>query len=137
MEAQTPVTDKSLSDFMYKNFKQTEKYTVTKTTFSKTKQELEEVKSVRHSPIYTTAKNTPPKKTVTFAKNSTPKKSPTKGKTNTKGVVKSKNNKPVSSTVMTSSSMALKAKVKSEPRSVIDTEDTMIMKKGTPRMSLK
>ena len=35
MEAQTPVTDKSLSDFMYKNFKQTEKlkkkYTAAKT----------------------------------------------------------------------------------------------------------
>ena len=48
MEAQTPVTDKSLSDFMYKNFKQTEKlkkkYTATKTKLKKTKQELEDVK---------------------------------------------------------------------------------------------
>ena len=40
MEAQTPVTDKSLSDFMYKNFKQTEKlkkkYTAAKTKLKKT-----------------------------------------------------------------------------------------------------
>ena len=41
MEAQTSVTDKSLSDFMYKNFKQTEKlkkkYTAAKTKLKKTK----------------------------------------------------------------------------------------------------
>ena len=39
MEAQTPITDKSLSDFMYKKFKQTEKlkkkYTATKTKSEK------------------------------------------------------------------------------------------------------
>ena len=39
MEAQTPMTDKSLSDFMYKNFKQTEKlkkkYTAAKTKLKK------------------------------------------------------------------------------------------------------
>ena len=44
MEAQTPVTDKSLSDFMYKNFKKTEKfkkkYTATKSKLKRTKQEL-------------------------------------------------------------------------------------------------
>ena len=43
MEAQTPVTDKSLSDFMYKNFKQTEKlkkkYTAAKTKLKRTKEE--------------------------------------------------------------------------------------------------
>ena len=39
MEAQTPVTDKSLSDFMYKNFKQTEKL---KKKYMATKTKLEE-----------------------------------------------------------------------------------------------
>ena len=49
MEAQTVVTNKSLSDFMYKNFKQTEKlkkkYTATKSKLKRTKQELDEVRS--------------------------------------------------------------------------------------------
>ena len=49
MEAQIPVTDKSLSDFMYKNFKQTEKlkkkYTAAKTKLKRMKQELDEVKN--------------------------------------------------------------------------------------------
>ena len=84
MEAQTPVTDKSLSDFMYKNFKQTEKlkkkYTATKTKLKKTKQELEDVKSKKQEPIYTTTETMPPRKTVTFAKNTTNKKTPLKGK---------------------------------------------------------
>ena len=56
MEAQTPVTDKSLSDFMYKNFKQTEKlkkkYTATKSKLKRTKQELDEVKSKKHESIH-------------------------------------------------------------------------------------
>ena len=73
MEAQTPATDKSLSDFMYNNFKQTEKlkkkYTATKSKLKITKQELEEVKSKKYEPANTTTDNTPPKKTVTFAKN--------------------------------------------------------------------
>ena len=58
MESQTPVTDKSLSDFMYKNFKQTEKlkkkYTAAKTKLKKTKQELEDVKSRKQEAIFTT-----------------------------------------------------------------------------------
>ena len=49
MEAQTPETDKSLSDFMYKNFKQTEKlkkkYTAAKTKLKRMKQDLDEVKN--------------------------------------------------------------------------------------------
>ena len=57
MEAQTPVTDKSLSDFMYKNFKQTEKlkkkYTATKTKLKKTKQELEDIKNRKPEAIFT------------------------------------------------------------------------------------
>ena len=60
MEAQTPVTDKSLSDFMYKNFKQTEKlkkkYTAAKSKLKKTKQELEDVKSRKSEAIFTTKK---------------------------------------------------------------------------------
>ena len=61
MEAQTPVTD-----FMYKNFKQTEKlkkkYTAAKTKLKKTKQELEDVKSRKPEPTYTTTEATSPKK---------------------------------------------------------------------------
>ena len=88
MEAQTPVTDKSLSDFMYKNFKQTEKlkkkYTVTKTKLKKAKQELEDVKNRKPEPTYTTTEATSPKKTVTFAKNTMNKKTLQKGKFGTK-----------------------------------------------------
>ena len=84
MEAQTPVTDKSPSDFMYKIFKQTEKlkkkYTVAKTKLKKTKLELEEFKSRKQEAAFTTTEATPPKKMVTFVKNTTPKKSSPKGK---------------------------------------------------------
>ena len=84
MEAQTPMTDKSLSDFMYKNFKQTEKlkkkYTATKTKLKKTKHELKDVKSRKQESIYTTTENTSPKKTITFVKNTMNKKTPQKGK---------------------------------------------------------
>ena len=65
MEAQTPVTDKSSSDFMCKNFKQTEKlkkkYTATKSKLKRTKQELDEVKSKKYEPVNSTSENTPPK----------------------------------------------------------------------------
>ena len=99
MEAQTPVTDKSLSDFMYKNFKQTEKlkkkYTATKTKLKKTKQELEDVKNRKPEAIFTTTENTPPKKTITFAKNTTPKRSVPKEKVSTKNKI----NKTTTTTV--------------------------------------
>ena len=128
IEAQTPVTDKSLSDFMYKNFKQTEmlkkKYTAAKMKLKKTKQELEEVKSGRHDPVFTTAKNTSPKKTVTFAKNTMPWKPAMKGKAVTKGITKNKPNKTTAPSVTTSMGTVTKAKVKMEPVSVIETEDT-------------
>ena len=97
MEVQTPVTDKSLSDFMYKNFKQIEKlkkkYTATKTKLQRTKQELDEVKNKRYESAFTASENTTPKKMVTFVKNTTPKKSSPKVRTNRKGVVKSKPSK--------------------------------------------
>ena len=119
MEAQTPVTDKSLSDFMYKNFKQTEKlkkkYTATKTKLKKTKQELEDVKSRKLEPTYTTTEATLPKKTVTFAKNTTNKKSPQKGKVSTNVKV----SKPTATMAATTSSSTTKTKVKTEPVSII------------------
>ena len=124
MEAQTPVTDKSLSDFMYKNFKQTEKlkkkYTATKTKLKRIKQELDEVKNRKLETTFTTAENTPPKKMVTFAKCTTPKKSPQKGKVGTKN----KMNKTTPTTVTTTSSSVPKTRVKTEPVSMIETEDT-------------
>ena len=124
MEAQTPVTDKSLSDLMYKNFKQTEKlkkkYTVTKTKLKKTKQELEDVKSKKQEPIYTTTETTPPRKMVTFAKNTTTKKTPPKGKFNSKV----KTSKTGATTATTTSNYTVKPKVKMEPVSLIESRDT-------------
>ena len=124
MEAQTPVTDKSLSDFMYKNFKQTEKlkkkYTATKTKLKRTKQELDEVKNRKSETTFTTTENISPKKTVTFAKNTTPKKSLQKGKVGTKN----KTNRTTTTTVTTPSSSVPKTRVKTEPVSLIETEDT-------------
>ena len=122
MEAQIPVIDKSLSDFMYKNFKQTEKlkkkYTAAKTKLKKTKQELEDVKNRKQEATFTATENTPPKKTVMFAKNTTPKRPTPKGKVNAKNKV----NKTTTTTVMTSSS-APKLRVKTEPVSMIETGD--------------
>ena len=124
MEAQTPMTDKSLSDFMYKNFKQTEKlkkkYTAAKTKLKKTKQELEDIKSRKQEATFTATENTPPKKTVTFVKNTTPKRPTSKGKVN----AKSKINKTTTTTVTTASSSAPKARVKTEPVSMTETGDT-------------
>ena len=124
METQIPVTDKSLSDFMYKNFKQTEKlkkkYTAAKTKLKKTKQELDEVKSRKQEATFTTTEATPPRKTVTFAKNTAPKRSPPKGKVSTKNKV----NKTTTTTVTTTSSSTLKTRVKTEPVSMIETGKT-------------
>ena len=122
MEAQTHVTDKSLSDFMYKNFKQTEKlkkkYTAAKAKLKRTKQELEEAKSKKYETAFTTVENTSPKKTVTFAKNTTPKKRIQRAKTGNQG----KSSKTAMTTVTTMSSSMPKTKVKMEPVSTIETE---------------
>ena len=124
MEAQTPVTDRSLSDFMYKNFKQTEKlkkkYSAARMKLKKTKQELEDIKSRKQEATFTTTEATPPKKTVTFAKNTTSKRSPSKGKVSTKN----KTNKTTTTTVMMTSSSSPKTRVKTEPVSMIETGDT-------------
>ena len=124
MEAQIPVTDKSFSDFMYKNFKQTEKLkkksTAAKTKLKKTKQELEDVKSRKQEATFTTTENTPPKKIVTFVKNTTPERSTPKGKVSTKNKV----NKTTTTTVTTTSSSTPKVRVKTEPVSGIETGDT-------------
>ena len=124
MEAQTPVMDKSLSDFMYKNFKQTEKlkkkYTAAKTKLKKTKQELEDVKSRKTETTFTTTETTLPRKMVTFVKNTTPKRVSSKGKV----AIKNKTNKTTTTTVTTTSSTTSKARVKTEPVSMIETGDT-------------
>ena len=124
MEAQTPVTDKSLSDFMYKNFKQTEKlkkkYTVTKTKLKKTKQELEDVKSKKQEPIYTTTEAASPRKTVTFAKNTMNKKTSPKGKFSSRV----KTSKTGTTTATTTSNSTTKPKIKTEPVSLIESGDT-------------
>ena len=130
MEAQSPVTDKSLSDFMYKNFKQTEKlkkkYTAAKTKLKKTKQELEDVRSRKQEATFTTTEATPPKKTVTFAKNTTLKRSLSSGKVSTMN----KMNKTTTTTVMTTSSTSPKTRVKTDPVSMIETGDTSDDNKG-------
>ena len=128
MEAQTPVTDKSLSDFMYKNVKQTEKlkkkYTATKSKLKRTKQELDEVRSKKHESVHATSENTMPKKTVSFAKNTMPKKASTKTKPSTKGVARSKSSKSLTTTTTTTTSLNPKVKVKTEPVSAIETDDS-------------
>ena len=127
IEAQTPVTDKSLSDFMYKNFKQTEKlkkkYTATKSKLKRTKQELDEVRSKKYESVHTTSDNTTPKKTVTFAKNTMPKKASMETKPSTKGMARSKSSKSLTTTT-TTTSLNPKVKVKTEPVSTIETDDT-------------
>ena len=124
MEAQTPVTDKSLSDFMYKNFKQTEKlkkkYTATKTKLKKTKQELEDVKSRKQEPIYTTTEAASPRKTVTFAENTMNKKTSPKGKFSSRV----KTSKTGTATATTTSNSTTKPKIKTEPVSLIESGDT-------------
>ena len=135
MEAQTLVTDKSLSDFMYKNFKQTEKlkkYLVAKTKLRKTKQELEDVKSRKPETTFTTAEVASPKKMVMFAKNTTTRKAPVKGKVNTKNKV----NKTTSMTVTTTSSSSPKVKVKMEPVSMIEAENTSDDNEGDDRENI-
>ena len=124
MEAQTSVTEKSLSDFMYKNFKQTEKLKkkckAAKTKLKRIKQELDKVKSKKHEITFTTTENTSPKKRVTFAKNATPKRPPQKGKVS----IKSKLNKTTTTTVTTTSSTVRKTRVKTKLVLMIETEDT-------------
>ena len=73
MEAKSPVTDKSLSDFFYKNMKNTERYrwkaTVSRAKLKKTRQELEETKKIAdQSPKSVTTTETTAKKSVSWAK---------------------------------------------------------------------
>ena len=81
MEAQTPVTDKSLTDFLYKNFKSTEKYKQKvgklQTRLKKAKQDLKDAKKETQEIIAATTREiTTPKKTVTFSKSTTKKTGP-------------------------------------------------------------
>ena len=78
MEAQTPVTDKSLTDFLYKNFKSTEKYKQKagklQTRLKKAKQDFKDAKKETQEIIAATTREiTTPKKTVTFSKSTTKK----------------------------------------------------------------
>ena len=81
MEAQTPVTDKSLTDFLYKNFKSTEKYKQKagklQTRLKKAKQDLKDAKKETQEIIAATTREImTPKKTVTFSKSTTKKTGP-------------------------------------------------------------
>ena len=69
---------------------------------------------------------TPPKKTVTFAKNTTPKRPTPKGKVSTKNKI----NKIKTTTVTTTSSSTPKARMKTEPVSMIETGDISDDNKG-------
>ena len=64
--------------------------------------------------------NTPPKKTVTFARNTMSKRPTPKGKVSTKNKI----NKTTTTTVTMTSSSAPKARVKTEPVSMIEAGDT-------------
>ena len=137
MEAQTPVTDKSLTDFLYKNFKSTEKYKQKagklQTQLKKAKQDLKDAKKETQDVIAaTTREMTAPKKTVTFSKNTTKKIGPStkfpvtpRGKPKEIAKTKAKARTP---TVVTTSgttpnnSEGTKVIVKTEPITVVQDE---------------
>ena len=128
MEAQTPVTDKSLTDFLYKNFKSTEKYkqkaNKLQTKLTKTKQELKDAKKETREVIAaTTREMTTPKKMVTCANGKT---IPPKGTPFPKEKVKRNPKQKTKPKTMTTNTNATsktpevaKAVVKTEPVSAI------------------
>ena len=134
MEAQTPVTDKSLTDFLYKNFKSTEKYKQKagklQTKLTKAKQELKNAKKEMREVIAATTKElTNPKKMVTFAKTPSNKAVPPKGTPSPKGKIRGNSKlktKPKFTTANVNTtpkvSEVAKAIVKTEPVSAIHSE---------------
>ena len=128
IEAQTSVTDKSLTDFLYKNFKSTEKYkqkaNKLQTKLTKTKQELKDAKKETREVIAaTTREMTTPKKMVTFTNSKT---IPPKGTPFPKEKVKGNPKQMTKPKAMTTNTNATsktpevaKAVVKTEPVSAI------------------
>ena len=131
LEALTPVTDKSLTDFLYKNFKSTEKYkqkaNKLQTKLTKTKQELKDaIKETREVIAATTREMATPKKTVTFANSKT---IPPKGTPFPKEKVKEHHKQKTKSKTMTTNTNTTskapeitKTVVKKEPVSAIHSE---------------
>ena len=137
MEAQTPVTDKSLTDFLYKNFKSTEKYKQKagklQTRLKKAKQDLKDAKKETQEIIAATTREiTTPKKTVTFSKSTTKKAGPStkfpvtprgKPKDTTKTKTKTKTSMTTTAVGTTpKTSEVAKAIIKTEPITVVQDE---------------
>ena len=135
MEAQTPVTDKSLTDFLYKNFKSTEKYKQKagklQTRLKKAKQDLKDARKETQEIIAaTTREMTTPKKTVTFSKSTTKKtrpstKFPVTPRGKPKGTTKIKTKTPTTTTAAGTTpktSEVARAIIKTEPITVVQDE---------------
>ena len=134
MEAQTPVTDKSLTDFLYKNFKSTEKYKQKagklQTKLKRAKQDLKEAKKETQEIIAATTREVlAPKKTVTFAKTVGRTTTQTKGSSSPKAKVRvtpKPRTKPKTSQATSSTTTKVieppKMVIKTEPISVLQTE---------------
>ena len=134
MEAQTPVTDKSLTDFLYKNFKSTEKYKQKadklQTKLKKAKQDLKEAKKETQEIIAATTREvSAPKKTVTFARITGRTNTQIKGSSLPKtkiGVTPKPRSKPKTSQSTSSTITKVieppKMVIKTEPISVLQTE---------------
>ena len=137
MEAQTPVTDKSLTDFLYKNFKSTEKYKQKagkfQTRLKKAKQDLKDAKKEAQEIIAATTREVAtPKKTVTFSKSTIKKTGPSTkfpvtpmGKP--KGIAKTKTRTKIPTTTTAvrttpKASEVVKATIKSEPIAIVQDE---------------
>ena len=117
MEAKSPVTDKSLNDFFYKNMKNTERYrwkaTVSRAKLKKTRQELEDIKKTTATTTATPSTgDSTTKKTVTFARG-------------TGGGRKQNTTKTTSSRTApkTTPNMNPKVVVKKEPVSISEVEE--------------
>ena len=137
MEAQTPVPDKSLTDFLYKNFKSTEKYKQKagklQTRLKKAKQDLKDAKKETQEIIAATTREiTTPKKTVTFSKSTTKKTGPStkfpvtprgKPKDTTKTKTRAKTPTITTTVGVTPNNLeGTKAIVKTEPITVVQDE---------------
>ena len=130
MEAQTPVTDKSLTDFLYKNFKSTEKYKQKagklQTKLKKAKQDLKDAKKETQEIIVATTREAlAPKKTVTFAKTVGKTKGLSSPQTKVKVTPKPKTKtKPSQATSTTTTKVIDPSKIviKTEPITAIQTD---------------
>ena len=143
-EAQTPVTDESLTDFLYKNFKSTEKYKQRagklQTRLKKAKQDLKDTKKETQEIIAaTTREMTAPKKTVTFSKTAIKKTSPStkfpvtprgKSKSTTKTKVKTKAAPATSAGTTPKTPEVAKVIIKTKPISVVQDDSGQSEEEG-------